>query len=141
MAGAIDSDDFVEQPPVVRAATLRPPMGTDFRNGTSFPLPPTVRCGDLELDRAGRRAVLAGRDLELTEREFALLTFLADRADHAVQRAELLSRIWILHDEAEPNIVNVYVRRLRQKLGARAGMIRTIRGFGYCLRSERVAWP
>jgi DNA-binding response OmpR family regulator len=114
-------------------------MGTDFRYGTAFPVPPTVRCGDLELDRAGRRARLAGSDLELTEREFALLAYLADRADHAVRRAELLARIWTLHNEGEPNIVNVYVRRLRQKLGARAEMLRTVRGFGYCLRSERVA--
>jgi DNA-binding response OmpR family regulator len=114
-------------------------MGTDFRYGTAFPVPPTVRCGDLELDRAGRRAALAGRDLELTDREFTLLAYLADRADHAVRRAELLARIWTLHDEEEPNIVNVYVRRLRQKLGAHAEMIRTIRGFGYCLRSSQAA--
>ena len=56
-----------------------------------------------------------------------------------MHRAELLARIWTLHDEGEPNIVNVYVRRLRQKLGGRAEMLRTVRGFGYCLRSERVA--
>ncbi len=139
MAAASERDDLVEQAPVVRAATLRPPMGTDFRFGAAFPVPPTVRCGDLELDRAKRRASLAGCDLELTEREFALLAYLADRADRAVKRAELLARIWTLHDEEEPNIVNVYVRRLRQKLGARAGMLRTVRGFGYCLRSEQDA--
>jgi DNA-binding response OmpR family regulator len=115
---------------------IGPPLGTDFRSGAAFPVAPTVRCGDLELDRAGRRAVLAGRDLQLTDREFTLLAYLADRADHAVRYDELHSRIWTLQDEAGANIVNVYVRRLRQKLGARAEMIRTVRGFGYCLRSN-----
>jgi DNA-binding response OmpR family regulator len=139
LAATSERDDLVEQTPVVRAATLRPPMGTDFRYGAAFPVQPAVRCGDLELDRAGRRARLAGSDLELTAREFALLAYLVDRADRAVRRGELLAQIWSLHDEGQPNIVNVYVRRLRQKLGARAEMLRTVRGFGYCLRSERVA--
>jgi len=115
---------------------IGPPLGTDFRSGVAFPVAPTVRCGDLELDRAERRAALAGRDLQLTDREFAVLAYLADRADHAVRYEELLSRIWTLQDETGANIVNVYVRRLRQKLGTRAEMLRTVRGFGYCLRSS-----
>jgi DNA-binding response OmpR family regulator len=112
-------------------------MGTDFRNGATFPVAPTVRCGDLEFDRIERRAALRGRDLHLTDREFALLAYLADRADHAVRRAELLEKIWILQDDGGANVVNVYVRRLRQKLDTHAEILRTIRGFGYCLRSEQ----
>jgi DNA-binding response OmpR family regulator len=96
---------------------------------------PRIRCGDLELDRLERRALLAGVDLRLTEREFTLLAYLADRADHAVRRADLLAKIWILPDDYGANIVDVYVRRLRHKLGAQAGLLRTVRGFGYCLRS------
>jgi DNA-binding response OmpR family regulator len=114
-------------------------MGGDFGWGSMLPAPPpTVRCGALEFDRVEHRAVLAGSDLRLTEREFTLLTYLADRANRAVRRSELLANIWILPDDYGANVVDVYVRRLRRKFGAHAEMIRTIRGFGYCLRSEQL---
>jgi DNA-binding response OmpR family regulator len=48
----------------------------------------------------------------------------------------LLAKIWTLSDDYGANVVNVYVRRLRQKLGTHSAMLRTVRGFGYCLRSE-----
>jgi two-component system, OmpR family, response regulator len=98
------------------------------------PAPPTARCGDLEIDRVERRAALAGSDLRLTGREFALLLCLVDRANRVVPRSDLLERIWTLEDDYGSNLVEVYVRRLRQKFGAHAGMIETVRGFGYCLR-------
>ncbi len=94
-----------------------------------------VRCGDLEIDRIQRRAVLAGSVLRLTGREFALLLCLVDHANRVVRRSDLLEQIWSLRDAHGSNVVNVYIRRLRRKFGAYAGMIRTIRGFGYCLRS------
>jgi DNA-binding response OmpR family regulator len=98
------------------------------------PPPPTVSCGDLEVDRAERRAVLAGIDLHLTERECALLLCLADHANRVVRRSDLLAEVWTLPDDDESNLVAVYIRRLRQKLGTHAGMIKTIRGIGYRLR-------
>jgi DNA-binding response OmpR family regulator len=98
------------------------------------PAPPKARCGDLEIDRVERRAALAGSDLRLTGREFALLLCLVDRANRVVPRSDLLEKIWTLEDDYGSNLVEVYVRRLRQKFGTHAGMIETIRGFGYCLR-------
>jgi DNA-binding response OmpR family regulator len=101
-------------------------------------MPPRAeRCGALELDRVARRCSLGDDDLGLTEREFALLAYLADRADRAVARSDLLANIWVLPNDYGANIVDVYVRRLRRKLGSQAGLVRTIRGFGYCLRSGR----
>jgi DNA-binding response OmpR family regulator len=102
--------------------------------GHGAPAPAKIRCGDVEVDRVERRGLLAGCDLHLTGREFALLDCLAERANRVVPRADLLSRIWTLPDDYGSNVVDVYVRRLRQKLGACAAMLETIRGFGYCLR-------
>lgn len=103
--------------------------------GSTLPPPPAkARCGDLEIDRIERCAAMAGCDLRLTGREFALLLCLVDRANRVVPRADLLEKIWTLEDDYGSNLVEVYVRRLRQKLGPHAGMIETIRGFGYCLR-------
>jgi two-component system copper resistance phosphate regulon response regulator CusR len=96
--------------------------------------PPKARCGELEVDRVAHRAAIAGSELRLTGREFALLLCLIDRINRVVPRSALLEKIWTLPDDYGSNVVDVYVRRLRQKFGAHAGMIETIRGFGYCLR-------
>jgi DNA-binding response OmpR family regulator len=107
----------------------------DFNPGSMLPpLPAKVRCRDLEVDRVARSAVLAGRELGLTRREYAVLLCLADRLNRVVLRSELLAKIWTVPDDYESNVLDVYVRRLRQKFGVHADMIETIRGFGYCLR-------
>jgi DNA-binding response OmpR family regulator len=113
--------------------------------------PAKACCGELVVDRAARRAILAGRALRLTGREFALLAYLADRPNRVVRRSVLLATIWTFTDAQGSNVlnvydgsnvVNVYVGHLRRKFGAHAGMIETIRGYGYCLRpaSMRVAY-
>jgi DNA-binding response OmpR family regulator len=123
------------RPATVETASAPAPLGRDVVPGSMLPpAPPTARCGDLEIDRVERRAALAGSDLRLTGREFALLLCLVDRANRVVPRSDLLERIWTLEDDYGSNLVEVYVRRLRQKFGAHAGMIETVRGFGYCLR-------
>jgi DNA-binding response OmpR family regulator len=103
------------------------------------PPPPETRCGDLEIDRAARRASVAGRELRLTAREYELLICLLDRKNRVVTRADLLERIWDLPDDYGSNVADVYVRRLRYKMGERAAMIETVRGIGYCLRPPRDA--
>jgi DNA-binding response OmpR family regulator len=115
-----------------RAAVM---LDRDFIPGSMLPpRPAKARCGDLEVDRVARRAALAGSDLRLTGREFAVLLCLLDRINRVVPRSDLLEKIWTLPDDRGSNVVDVYIRRLRQKFGAHAGMIETIRGFGYCLR-------
>ena len=93
--------------------------------------------GALELDRLGHRVLLRGRPLELTVREHAFLLYLARRADQVVTRAELLAQIWDIKFDPGTNVVDVLVSRLRDKLADAAWMIDTVRGVGYCLRSER----
>jgi DNA-binding response OmpR family regulator len=94
-----------------------------------------LRCGSLELDRIQRRAVLSGAPLSLTTREFALLMHFMHRVDRVVPRSELLSHVWQTNFDPGSNVVEVHVRRLREKLGDHAWMIETVRGIGYRLRS------
>jgi hypothetical protein len=101
------------------------------------PLPIKARCGELEMDRAERRVTLAGSDLPLTGREYALLLCLVDRANRLVSPAELLAEVWDVEEDDDRNLVHHYIRRLRQKFGAHANMIETIRGAGYLLRPPR----
>lgn len=116
-----------------------PPLVGDFGPiGMLPPLPAKAFCGELEVDRIERSAALAGHHLCLTEREYALLLCLVDRANRAVRRSEMLAKIWRQPDDGS-NVVDVYIRRLRQKFGQHAGMIQTIRGYGYRLRPPQAA--
>lgn len=91
----------------------------------------TLRCGEIEIDRATRQVRVAGATLRLTNREYALLLHLAHRAGKIVKRSELLAHVWGIHFDPTSNLLEVHVRRLRQKLGVRARMIQTMRGVGY----------
>jgi two-component system OmpR family response regulator len=131
-AEALDTgaDDYLVKPfsfPVLVArirALLR-------RAGTRKVVPTGV--GDLRIDSAARRAWRAGQELTLTAREFDVLEFLVRRADRVVAKDEILAGVWTQDFDGDPNIVEVYVRRLRRKLDepwARHS-IRTVRGAGY----------
>jgi DNA-binding response OmpR family regulator len=102
------------------------------------PEPPTTSCGELQVDRVARCAALPGKPLHLTSREYALLVFLVNRAGRAVRRSDILAEVWEQPEDGS-NVVDVYIRRLRRKLGAHAGMIQTVRGFGYRLRPPQAA--
>ena len=88
-----------------------------------------LRVGELELDLIARRARVGERELSLTPREFTLLEMLMRHAGTTVTRPELLSEVWSLDFDPRSNLVDVYVRYLRRKLGP--GWIVTERGVGY----------
>jgi DNA-binding response OmpR family regulator len=96
---------------------------------------PKLVCGDLTLDPAKHLATRAGRELKLTAREFALLTFLLENKDRPVTRDEIVNAVWEHDPETFSNVVDVYVRYLRAKLGE-PRLIHTVRGVGYMLREE-----
>jgi DNA-binding response OmpR family regulator len=89
----------------------------------------TLRAGRLVLDLAARRAHTGDTSADLTDREFRLLHQLARRPGAIVSREELLAAVWGYHFDPRSNVVDVCIRRLRQKLGADA--IETVRNVGY----------
>jgi two-component system OmpR family response regulator len=97
--------------------------------------PSVVSVGDLELDPAAHTVSRAGRQVELTAREFALLEYLARRPGQVVTRSELIDHVWDQNYMGSTNIVDVYVGYLRRKLEQPFGraLIRTVRGAGYVL--------
>jgi two-component system OmpR family response regulator len=100
--------------------------------------PALLQAGDLRLDPAGRRAWRGETELELSAKEFVLLETFLRRPGAALSRVELLSAGWDLAFETRSNIVDVYVRYLREKIDRPFGMtsIETVRGFGYRLRAD-----
>jgi DNA-binding response OmpR family regulator len=100
---------------------------------------PVLRHGDLELHRVERTVARAGRTINLTAKEFALLEFLMLHRCECVSRSQLLAEAWQMPAETDTNIVDVYINYLRRKLAAgglydaNAGLIETVRGMGYRL--------
>ncbi len=92
---------------------------------------PTLRAGRLVIDQAARKVWAGGSEVELTAREWALLECLAQRAGAMLSKAQLEEALYAFGAEIESNAVEVYVSRLRKKLGA--DTIRTVRGLGYRL--------
>ncbi|GAA1963480.1 response regulator transcription factor [Microbacterium aquimaris] len=88
-----------------------------------------VSHGDVTLDILGRRATVAGREVELSAREFALAEQFLRSPGRVLSREQLLSRVWGLDFDPGSNVVDVYVRYLRGKLGSHH--IVTVRGAGY----------
>jgi DNA-binding response OmpR family regulator len=101
------------------------------RGGPSRPA--VLRCGPLVLDPATRTTCVAGTPVSLSPREFALLEMLLHRGGAVVTRTELLDSVWDSSYEGVSNVVDVYVRSLREKIDRRFGvqLIHTVRGAGY----------
>jgi two-component system OmpR family response regulator len=100
--------------------------------------PAVLEAGDLRLDPAAKRAWRGEVEVELTARELALLEFLLRRRGEAVSKREILQHVWDDDFEGDPNIVEVYVRHLRNKLDRPFGRasIQTVRGTGYRLVAD-----
>ena len=98
--------DFGEMLARLRALTRRGPSER----------PVVVEVGDLHIDPAAHVVTRAGREVDLTPREFALLLFLARRAGEVVPRTELLEHVWDESEDGSTNVVDVYVGYLRRKL-------------------------
>lgn len=97
--------------------------------------PVVLQVGDLRLDPAARRVRRGEVDIELTSRELALLEHLVRRGGQVTSKDEILDHVWGYDFEGDPNIVEVYVRHLRNKLDRPFGRhsIETVRGAGYRL--------
>ena len=96
---------------------------------------PVLRVGDLEIDTNTRVVRRAGRLIQLTPREYALLEFLAARAGELVTRTDIWEHVYDFHSTADSNVVDVYIGYLRKKLEYpdRPRLIHTRRGQGYML--------
>lgn len=99
-------------------------------------IPNSSRVGDLVLNREERRVERNGRRIELTPREFAILDVLMRNAGKPVSRATLLNEVWNMPGEPSTNIVDVYMKYVRDKIDSpgEPRLTHTIRGFGYELR-------
>ena len=92
-----------------------------------------LKIADLSLDRIERRVERAGKRVELTSKEFALLQYLMMNTGRRVTRSMIIEHVWNLNFDTATNVVDVYINYLRKKIdgGASCKLIHTIRGVGY----------
>ncbi|WP_432874950.1 response regulator transcription factor [Kribbella sp. CA-245084] len=120
------ADDYLTKPFSYDVLVAR--LRALVRRGTPE-RPCVLEAGDLRMDPAARRAWRGDTELVLTARELELLEFLIRRRGQVVSKRTILDHVWDYDFEGDPNIVEVYIRRLRSKLGS--DCITTLRGAGY----------
>ncbi|MBF0722622.1 response regulator transcription factor [Sanguibacter inulinus] len=126
------ADDFLSKPfsYAVLVARLRSLVRRGVRER-----PVVLEAGDLRLDPATKRVQRGGTEIELTSRELAVLDYLMRNVGDVVSKRQVLENVWDVDFEGDPNIVEVYVRHLRNKVDRPFGRasIETLRGSGYRL--------
>lgn len=123
------ADDYMTKP--FRFEELLARVRLRLRSANHAPEVTVLRTGDLSLDLRTRRALIGNRTVELTAREFTLLELFLRHPGQVLSREQILSHVWGYDYDPGSNIVDVYVRALRRKLGATR--ISTLRGMGYAL--------
>jgi DNA-binding response OmpR family regulator len=126
------ADDYVTKP--FRFEELLARVRARLRDAGPHAEATVLRAGVLSLDLRTRRATVEGRTVELTAREFSLLETLLRHPGQVLSREQLLSHVWGYDFDPGSNVVDVYVRYLRRKLGA--DVVETVRGMGYRLTAD-----
>ncbi len=135
----LGADDYLVKP--FAFAELLARVRTLLRRGSKSREPENLRVADLELDLLRRRVIRAGKRIDLTAREFALLELLLRRRGEVLPRSLIASQVWDMNFDSDTNVVEVAVRRLRAKVDDdfEPKLIRTARGMGYVLEDPACA--
>lgn len=126
----LGADDYVLKP--VALAELEARVRALIRRGQSIQ-DPLITLGRLQLDSLGKRALLEGKALDLTAREWVALEFLAKRVNRIISKEQIAQVLYSWEEEISLNAIEKFISRLRSKLEPAGISIQTVRGLGYFL--------
>lgn len=132
----LGADDYLVKPFAFSELLAR--IRTILRRGSSRQ-PEELCVGDLDVDLVRRKVQRAGQKLELSPKEFALLSLLLRRSGEVLSRTLIAEQVWDMNFDSDTNVVDVHIRRLRAKVDDPFDrkLIHTVRGAGYVLE-ERI---
>jgi DNA-binding response OmpR family regulator len=130
------ADDYLSKPFALEELVARV-RALVRRGGEAKPV--VLRIGDLNLNTITRLAERAGRRIDLSAREFRLLEFLMRSPGRVRTRMAIVEQVWDYDFDPGTNLVDVYVRRLREKVdaGFESKLLHTVRGVGYVMRESK----
>jgi two-component system copper resistance phosphate regulon response regulator CusR len=129
----LGADDYLVKP--FQFPELLARVRALLKRGQPVTSDPVLRAADLEIDPVRHRATRAGQRIDLSAKEFALLTLLAQKTGEVLSRTQIASLVWDIHFDSDTNVVEVAIRRLRAKIDDPfdVKLIHTVRGVGYVL--------
>jgi two-component system, OmpR family, copper resistance phosphate regulon response regulator CusR len=135
------ADDYLVKPFAFSELLAR--AGALLRRGlasTSSTSPTTLTLADLEVNLVTRKIHRAGRRIDLTAKEFVLLSLLLRRRGQILPRATIAEQVWDINFDSDTNVIEVAIRRLRSKLDDpfEAKLLHTVRGMGYVLEDRKL---
>lgn len=127
------ADDYIPKPFDTKELVLRIGLILKRLETTARTDAAILRVGDIVLDEEIHQVTVGDEALELTATEFKLLKLLMQRKGRVQSRENLLVNVWNYDTDTETRTIDTHIRRLREKLGSRAGLVETVRGVGYRL--------
>lgn len=130
----LGADDYITKPFVIGELLAR--MRVIFRNKSGYFDKKILKYGELLLDLNSKEVNFKGERISLTKTEYNLLHYLMLNKELVVTREQILENVWGYDYFGEGKIVDMYIKALRKKIDINNEYIKTVRGFGYCLKRE-----
>lgn len=133
------ADDYLTKPFAIEELLARMRVALKKKSGTGAPVPQIMTVGNLVVDASKHEVAYGSEPIRLTKREFDLLCYLIQNIDFVCSRERLMENVWGYDFLGQTNLVDVYIRYLRNKIDYRfhTELIRTIRGVGYIIKSGK----